>query len=70
MDIPELGYELRLFDRWGEEIWSTQDPNEQWDGNIGGKQAPMGVYVYSVKRRDPCSLTNELKDYGHLTVFR
>jgi hypothetical protein len=26
--------------------------------------------VYSVKRRDPCSLTNELKDYGHLTVFR
>ena len=70
VDIPKLGYELRLFDRWGSTIWETDDPQEQWDGSLSSGQAPLGVYIYTIKHRDPCSPTNEIKKFGHLTVFR
>lgn len=66
VDVPELGYELRLYNRWGESIWSTTNPQEQWDG----AGVPMGVYIYTMKMRDPCSPTNEIVKRGHLTIFR
>jgi gliding motility-associated-like protein len=65
-DIPELGFELMLFDRWGQSLWATTDPLEQWDG----AGLPMGVYVYTMKMRDPCSATNEIVKSGHVTLFR
>lgn len=66
VDIPELGYELRMFDRWGNILWTTNDPQEQWDASA----LPMGVYVYTMKMRDPCSTTNEIVKKGHVTLFR
>lgn len=66
VDIPELGYELRLFNRWGESLWSTNNPQDQWDAS----GMPMGVYVYTMKMRDPCSPTNEIVKRGHVTLFR
>jgi len=70
VDFPEDGFELRLYDRWGIEIWGTDDPNAQWDGNIGSNAAPVGVYAYTVRRRDPCAPTREISGTGHLTVVR
>jgi gliding motility-associated-like protein len=66
VDIPDTGYELKLFDRWGRSIWSTTNPVEQWDG----ASTPMGVYVYTMRMRDPCYPTNEITKTGHVTVFR
>ncbi len=66
VDIPELGYELNLYNRWGESIWATTNPAEQWDGDGN----PMGVYVYTMKMRDPCSATDEITKVGHVTIFR
>jgi gliding motility-associated-like protein len=40
--------ELSVFNRWGTEVFSTTDPNIQWDGtdqNSGG-MVPDGVYFY------------------------
>lgn len=66
VEIPELGYELRMFNRWGELLWTTNDPQAQWDAS----GMPMGVYVYTMKMRDPCSTTNEIVKRGHVTLFR
>lgn len=70
IDHPDDGFELRVYDRWGIEIWSTEDPNEQWDGSAGGDIVPIGVYAYTVRRRDPCQPTSEISSTGHLTVFK
>src|SRR5436190_6399676 len=70
VDFPDDGFELRLYDRWGIEIWGTMDPNEQWDGSIGGDTAPVAVYAYTVRRRDPCAPTKEISGTGHLVVVR
>ncbi len=30
----------------------------------------MGVYVYTMQMRDPCSATDEIVKAGHVTLFR
>ena len=42
-------YELRIFNRWGEEIFFTDDPDIGWDGtNPNGSIAPFGTYTWKV----------------------
>jgi gliding motility-associated-like protein len=39
-------FELVIYDRWGAEIFSTSNPNVQWDGKYKGHDAEGGVYAY------------------------
>jgi gliding motility-associated-like protein len=41
-----LEFSFIIFNRWGEVVFETNDPYEQWDGNFKGKPAPMDVYPY------------------------
>lgn len=41
-------YQMNIYNRWGENIFSTSDPTEGWDGTYKGKEAPAGVYVYVI----------------------
>jgi gliding motility-associated-like protein len=43
-------YALYIYDRWGNLLFYSQDPNIGWAGsNQAGKPAPIGVYVYQIK---------------------
>ena len=41
--------DFRVFNRWGEEVWRTSDPNLGWDGShlAAGGSCPDGVYHYT-----------------------
>lgn len=39
-------YELSIINRWGQVIWTTDDPAEAWDGVVGSSTVPIGVYGY------------------------
>ncbi|MBI1224940.1 MAG: T9SS type B sorting domain-containing protein [Bacteroidetes bacterium] len=42
--------ELTIFNRWGELVFKTNDPNINWDGNnLRGKSLPSGTYYYTCK---------------------
>jgi gliding motility-associated-like protein len=41
-------FELIIFNRWGEKIFSTSSLNDFWDGTHQGENAPLGTYVYKV----------------------
>lgn len=41
-------YEVKLYNRWGEKLADYHTPDINWDGTIGGKPVPEGVYVYLV----------------------
>lgn len=48
--IGILDYEFRIYDRWGQVIFYTEDLNEAWNGrfkNIGAP-VPSDIYVYGV----------------------
>lgn len=38
-----------IYDRWGNEMFSTTDMKEKWDGNYNGLPAPIGTYSYMVE---------------------
>ncbi len=39
-------YELQIFDRWGNNVFSSKDINESWDGNYGFENTLSGLYTY------------------------
>ena len=41
--------DFRVFNRWGEEVWSTTNPDLGWDGRhaVSGGVCPDGVYAYT-----------------------
>lgn len=44
-----VAFELKIFDRWGNFIYSSIDPNEGWDGTFDGKKASTDVYIWIVE---------------------
>ena len=42
-------FRIRIFNRWGEEVYSSMNVNAGWDGTVQGKPAPMAVYNYTVQ---------------------
>jgi gliding motility-associated-like protein len=44
--IEDLG--LRIYDRWGGEVYSAKGIENGWDGKKNGKDCPGGVYVYKI----------------------
>ena len=43
-------FQMTIYDRWGNEIFQTNDMSQGWNGTIkGGQPAPEGVYTYYIK---------------------
>ena len=45
-------YEVNVYDRYGNLIFSTNSPNVSWDGTYKGKPVPSGTYYYVVRIGD------------------
>ncbi|TCJ14215.1 PKD domain-containing protein [Flaviaesturariibacter flavus] len=41
--------DMRVFNQWGQQIFSSTDPAKGWDGTSKGRMQPVGVYVYVIK---------------------
>ena len=37
---------VTIYDRWGNQVYTSNDLNFRWDGSLQGQPAPEGVYVY------------------------
>ncbi|MCB9170397.1 MAG: choice-of-anchor L domain-containing protein [Flavobacteriales bacterium] len=62
-------FEMRIFDRWGEMIYETEDFDQPWDGSVnGGGIAQSGVYVYKYKAEG--HLFPSVEAYGHVTLVK
>lgn len=46
--------EFIIFNRYGEQVFATANPNECWDGTYKGKPALAGTYVYYIKAQTDC----------------
>lgn len=42
-------FEIRIFNRWGQMVFYSNDLNEHWDGKFKGQKASSGVYFYKIK---------------------
>ncbi len=65
--IVQLNY-FRIFDRWGQEVFSTTDPTKRWDGNVNGEPARLGVYVWEADGF--CISQKHFIKSGNVTLIR
>ncbi|MFO8053668.1 MAG: gliding motility-associated C-terminal domain-containing protein [Bacteroidales bacterium] len=61
-------YEFTVYDRWGNIIFNTEDPNEGWDGTIEEEPAPTGVYIYDIYYKSVWD--KEFTKSGSVTLLR
>ncbi|MCR9172759.1 MAG: gliding motility-associated C-terminal domain-containing protein [bacterium] len=61
-------FELTVFNRWGQIVWQTNDPNAGWDATFNGKTVQDGTYTWFITTRD---LLNDKKYefHGHVNVL-
>ena len=60
--------EFRVFNRWGEEIFSTTDPSMGWDGSYKGVPQEIGSYHYLIRVAYPDSKVESYK--GDVTLVK
>ena len=44
---------FRVFNRWGQLVFSAEGPNDGWDGTFKGDPQPGGVYTYHLEIQSP-----------------
>jgi gliding motility-associated-like protein len=42
-------FEMQIFNRWGELMYTTNNPEKGWNGKFKGENAMEGVYAYVIK---------------------
>lgn len=60
-------FRMRIFNRWGQIVYDTNDSGFCWDGSFNGEDLPAGVYVYTISanlNRAPYSKN------GNITIIR
>jgi len=61
-------YRMSIFNRWGEEIFSTSDPEQGWDGTYQNSVVMQDTYTYFIEFTFIDGKTYQFK--GTLTVLR
>ena len=62
-------YELLIFDRWGELIFTSNDMNIGWDGTYMWRPAQIDVYVWKLETSELES-KKEVKKMGRVSLVR
>lgn len=68
MKLPK--FQMRIFNRWGEEIYQSEDPLEGWNGKLSDHytDAPDGNYIYTIRFYGIDD--KEMVFNGHLNLLR
>ncbi|MEL6971270.1 MAG: gliding motility-associated C-terminal domain-containing protein, partial [Bacteroidota bacterium] len=69
--IEILEYELQVFDRWGNQLFTSQNVSEGWRGRSRGDLLPQGVYVFfiDITYQDDLGINSEVLS-GDITLIR
>ncbi len=59
---------FRIYNRWGQEVFSTTDINKGWNGQYNGKPQPMGTYVFVFEGKTQSG--KKFYKQGNVTLIR
>lgn len=66
--IDIYDFELIVFNRWGEVVWESRNPNEGWNGTYNGKPVPEGTYIWQISAKQ-LFIDKRYVWRGHLNVL-
>lgn len=66
--VSPQNYKFRIYNRWGQLIFFTDDPQVGWDGSVNGVMSEEAVYVYQIESLQPDGST--FQRVGSVTLIR
>jgi gliding motility-associated-like protein len=63
-----VGFEMKIFNRWGELLFTTEDIQSGWDGTFRGREMPEGTYTFIAHITDRAGRT--FKRSGSVLLLR
>jgi len=67
--VDIYGFELLIYNRWGEVIWESHDIEVPWDGTYNGKIMPVGTYQWVIRATDLLNDAKYVYD-GHVNILK
>ena len=61
-------FNLQIFNRWGQMVFSSKDILEGWDGKLNGEVCPEGEYVWVIFYED--NKKTKTSNKGLITLLR
>ena len=61
-------FKLRIFDRWGLQLFYSESMDLQWDGKYHGGIVQIDTYVWNIEFEDSWGRIGKLQ--GHVSVIR
>lgn len=67
-DFSDL--DLKIYNRWGEVVFTANSKEDEWNGMVGGKDAPEGVYVWKASFINILQPDKVISMSGRITLVR
>ena len=67
-----MNYRLRIYNRWGELLFESNDANYGWDGSYGvngAKRVQDGVYIWKIEFREATN-NNKVELSGNVNIIK
>jgi gliding motility-associated-like protein len=61
-------FQLIVFNRWGQAVFTTRDPGNKWNGDYRGLPAPTGAYTWQIVYTNRRGVRKSIK--GMVTLIR
>lgn len=70
-DCKIQDYDLRIYNRWGQLVFSSDNVNIAWDATVNGAPVADGIYFYELDFKDTVIVDVDSEDHrGSITVIR
>ena len=71
-DVQVLSFEMRIFDRWGTQIYKTNNTTDCWNGTFKGKTLDPGVFIWFIEATAPdCQgIEQNYRFKGDITIIK
>lgn len=69
VDNP-VEFELKVFNRWGEMVFQTNNPEKAWDCTYKGSLVPQGAYVWMAKYSYADKRKKVFTDTGTVNIYK
>jgi gliding motility-associated-like protein len=67
---PIKKFQLQIFNRWGERVFTSLSSSIRWDGTYKGKAAESGTYFYSIEATPEDAAKGTIELNGDITLIR
>jgi gliding motility-associated-like protein len=70
LSLEPVEWDMKIFNRWGEEVYRSTNFEERWDGTLSGIPCKNDIYSYVIRFVSCAPYANAEVITGHVSLLR